>query len=64
MKNWEEIWVVMCDGVVSTECYKNYEDAVKFIEGRYGEPIRNEKLNCWITEDGTSYKIKGLTLKF
>jgi len=64
MKDWEEIWVVICDNQVSTECYKNYQDAVKFIEGRSDNPEKNEVLNCWITEDGTSYKIKGLTLKF
>lgn len=59
------VYSIICDDgnaeIVSCECYRKYDDAVKFIETRSGNPKKISDY-FWITKD-CNYIIKPLDVK-
>lgn len=55
---------VFCTTCISSEAYSSFNDAVAFIEGRYGHPYRTEMHLVWKSgsSDGFAYRLKCLTL--
>lgn len=61
------VYAIVCmdrktlETTISTECYKDWRDAVKFIETRSGNPV---KINDWRYDaDDIIYLIKVLGVK-
>ena len=61
-----EVLAIICADkngiVVSSECYKEYDDAVKFINTRSGNPVKESKY-IFRAADGMVYIIKPLDVK-
>ena len=61
-----EVFAIICADkngiVVSSECYKEYDDAVKFINTRSGNPVKESKY-IFRADDGIIYMIKPLDVK-
>ena len=60
-----EVFAIICADkngiVVSSECYKEYDDAVKFINTRSGNPVKC--CDYRFDTDDTTYLIKPLDVK-
>ena len=60
-----EVFTIICADkngiVVSSECYKEYDDAVKFINTRSGNPVKY--CDYRFDTDDTTYLIKRLNVK-
>lgn len=58
------VYVVTCDGKISTEGYANITKAIDWVEHRYNEPKRaySGKLE-WRDLEGRVYKIHEIAIK-
>ena len=60
----KSVFIVLYNGLVSSEGYDTIEKAIKFIENRAGTPKRDALVRWyWIDEDGNIYQIKEINIK-
>ena len=56
------VYVVLYNGQVSSEGYKDVVDAIEFIETRSSNPVKDEGW-LWVDDKGNRYQIKDIVVR-
>lgn len=57
------MYIVTYNNLVSTTGYNKVDEAINFIEGRYGKPMQNKDRGwLWTDSNGNEYRIKEIKI--